>query len=271
MRARRFVFGFTMLMGMTAGTVRAEPRPPPEIVAIVAGSNHSPAPTIEELRYADDDAIQNARTLALLGSKTVLLVTPDAESTELGDVRRDGAATSAALVGAFERAFAALATAKRANRPTRFYFFFAGHGDVEGERPFLQLDDGRLWRDDLIAFLRRSPADENHVVIDACQSSLFVGSRGPGGERIPLARGFSPGRGSALAGTHWISDRPFERRQDARMGRVCQAGIFSHEVRSGLLGAADLNLDGRVTYRELAASSSGVPTRRSPIASIAPP
>jgi hypothetical protein len=32
-----------------------------------------------------------------------------------------------------------------------------------------------------------------------------------------------------------------------------QAGIFSHEVRSGLLGAADANHDGHVSYREIAA------------------
>jgi hypothetical protein len=32
-----------------------------------------------------------------------------------------------------------------------------------------------------------------------------------------------------------------------------QAGVFSHEVRSGLYGAADADGDGRVTYREIAA------------------
>ena len=33
-----------------------------------------------ELRYADDDAIQDARTMILLGASTTLLVTPDAET-----------------------------------------------------------------------------------------------------------------------------------------------------------------------------------------------
>src|SRR4051794_36137921 len=32
-----------------------------------------------------------------------------------------------------------------------------------------------------------------------------------------------------------------------------QAGVFSHEVRSGLYGAADANGDGQVSYREIAA------------------
>jgi hypothetical protein len=32
-----------------------------------------------------------------------------------------------------------------------------------------------------------------------------------------------------------------------------EAGVFSHEVRSGLYGAADANADGRVTYSEMAA------------------
>ena len=32
-----------------------------------------------------------------------------------------------------------------------------------------------------------------------------------------------------------------------------EAGVFSHEVRSGLFGAADADGDGRVTYAEIAA------------------
>jgi hypothetical protein len=45
-----------------------------------------------------------------------------------------------------------------------------------------------------------------------------------------------------------------------------QAGVFSHEVRSGLLGAADANGDGLVSYREIAAfidrANASVPNDR---------
>jgi len=45
-----------------------------------------------------------------------------------------------------------------------------------------------------------------------------------------------------------------------------QAGVFSHEVRSGLLGAADSDGDGQITYREIAAfverANAAVPNER---------
>src|SRR5687767_7180271 len=122
------------LVALSSGAAAAAE---PAVIAVIAGSNRSPGPGVENLRYADDDAIQNARALSLLGVTPILLVTPDAETRELGPAPAEGPATRAALVAALERAFAALAAAKRARRPTRFYFLFAGHGDTVEERPFL--------------------------------------------------------------------------------------------------------------------------------------
>jgi hypothetical protein len=227
--------------------------PGPAAVAVVVGSNQSPSPELPNLRYADDDAIQNARTLALLGAAAELLVSPDEETRDLFPaVRPAGPATRDALAAAIDRAFAALDRLRRAGRSTRFYFFFAGHGDTALDRPYLQMDDGRLWRDDLAQLLRRSPAEENHLVIDACNASLFVGSRGPGGDREPVRPGFSRTGGPAWPpGTGLLTARSAG--GQTHEWTEFQAGIFSHEVRSGLLGAADADLDGRVTYRELGA------------------
>ena len=242
------------LAARSSGSKAAAPgEPTAVVVAVVVGSNQSPSKTQPDLRYADDDAIQNARTMALLGATTLLLVSPDAESRELhSGVAPRARATRSALIAAFDEAFAALARAQRLGRPTRFYFFFAGHGDVADGQPFLQMDDGRLWRTDLLHLLQRSPASENHLVVDACYASLFVGSRGPGGERSPLPAGFSRGPGPAwpkstgLLTAHSSGGKTHEWTE-------FQGGVFSHEVRSGILGAADADLDGRVTYRELAA------------------
>src|SRR5437762_3404086 len=45
-----------------------------------------------------------------------------------------------------------------------------------------------------------------------------------------------------------------------------EAGVFSHEVRSGLYGAADADGDGEVTYREIAAfvarADAAIPNER---------
>ena len=167
-------------------------RRPELALAVVIGSNESPSPSLERLRYADDDAIQNARTLTLLGVRPLLLVSPDAETRELFPaVRPDGPATRAAVVAAFDRSAGRPPGPGRGRRPRSLYIFIAAHGDTEGGRAFLQLEDGRLWRDDLAELARRVGADQTHVVIDACHASVFVGSRGPGGDRFPLGFGFS--------------------------------------------------------------------------------
>lgn len=225
----------------------------PLVLAVVVGSNASPGPGLDPLRYADDDAIQNARTITLLGGDVQLLVTPDAETHELFPrVRPSGGATRAAISAAFARVAASVKAARARGRTSRLYVLFAGHGDEAGGRAFLQLDDGRLWREDLAEALTAAGADENHVVVDACRAWQFVGTRGPGGERAALAPGFS-----RHAGPDWPARTGFLTARSAggqtHEWTEFQGGIFSHEVRSGLLGAADLDGDGRVTYRELGA------------------
>jgi hypothetical protein len=252
-----------LLLALPLSAAAAEPP-----LAVVIGSNASPSATLDRLRYADDDAIQNARTLALLGARPRLLVTPDAETRELfPEARPDGPATLAAVVAAFEALARQAAAARARGTAARLYIFIAAHGDTEGNRPFLQLEDGRLWRDDLAALARRVDAAQTDVIIDACHASLFVGSRGPGGgERAPLGAGFSQRAG----GPTWPARTGFFTARSSggqtHEWTEYQAGIFSHEVRSGLLGGADIDLDGRVTYRELGAfvnrANQEIPNRK---------
>jgi hypothetical protein len=249
---------------------------PPLSVAIVVGSNHSPSAALENLRYGDDDAVQNARTLTLLGAETTLLVAPDAETRELFPMTHpDGPATRAALRAAFAHAATTLAAARAAGRHTELYFLFAGHGDMADGRPFLQLDDGRLWREDVGEMMRTAAADENHVIVDACYASSFVSSRGPGGERERLPAGFSHSERAVWpAHTGFLTARSSG--GQTHEWAEYQSGVFSHELRSGLVGAADVNLDGRVTYREIAAfvrrANEAIPNRRyRPELSTVPP
>jgi hypothetical protein len=243
-----------LALPLAPALARAEAAAEPAVTAaVVVGSNRSPREGTPSLHYADDDAVQGARTLALLGARTELLVTPDEETRELFPrATIAGAPTRAALAHALARAFATLAAAKSAGARTRFYFFYAGHGDVAGARPYLQLEDGRLYRDDLAELLRGSPADEHHVVIDACHASQFVANRGAGGQRTQLPAGFSQAAGprwparTGLLTARSLGDKTHEWTE-------FQSGVFSHEVRSGLLGGADADRNGKVTYRELGA------------------
>ncbi|HXI59197.1 MAG TPA: hypothetical protein VNO55_24185 [Polyangia bacterium] len=261
---------------LPARPARATGRPAPLSLAIVVGSNRGPSASQENLRYGDDDAIQSARMLTLLGTQTTLLVDPDAETRELFPGERpDGPATQAAMKSAFGRAAEKISAARAAGRPSRLYFFFAGHGDLADGRPFLQLEDGRLWREDLAELLRAANADDNHVLVDACYAASFVADRGPGGQRNRMAPGFSHSTGDI-----WPDHIGFLTARSAggqtHEWAEFQAGIFSHEVRSGLIGAADVNRDGRVTYREIAAfvqrANEAIPNRRyRPEVSTAPP
>ncbi|HVZ72837.1 MAG TPA: hypothetical protein VHJ20_10725 [Polyangia bacterium] len=259
-----------------ASTARAADAPSPYAYAIVVGSNHSPSSVLQDLKYGDDDAVQNARTFALLGADTTLLVAPDAETRELfPNTKPQAAATRVALRAAFDTAKAKLAEAHAAGRATNLYFLFAGHGDLADGRPFLQLDDSRLYREDLADMLRGAGADENHVVVDACYAAAFVSDRGPGGERDRLPPGFSSGTNAVWpARTGFLTARSSG--GQTHEWAEYQSGVFSHELRSGLMGAADVNVDGKVTYREIAAfvkrANEAIPNRRyRPELSTTPP
>src|ERR1700758_3212325 len=103
-----------------AAPAPAAPRPPAVSVAVVVGSNHAPAPPLQDLRFADDDAVQSARTLALLGAESTLLVTADSETRELyPTLVPTGPATRAALRAAFQAAAARIAGARAEGRRTR--------------------------------------------------------------------------------------------------------------------------------------------------------
>lgn len=221
--------------------------------ALIIGSNKSPSPAVAPLRYADDDALANDRTARLLGMQTVLLVSPDEDTKALFPrLSATPPASRAALKEALRHLSNEVRKARAAGHTTTLHVFFAGHGDREGGRSFLQLDDARLWPDDLADGVAGVGAEQNHIVIDACHAGEFVGARGPGGRRTSVAPGFS----TALS-PRWPARTGFLTARSAS-GQThewveFQGGIFSHEARSALVGGADVNLDGAITYRELAA------------------
>jgi hypothetical protein len=128
--------------------------------------------------------------------------------------------------------------------------FYSGHGDLESGEAFVALEGGRLYRRELVErLLEPSPASRNHVVIDACRSSFFI-ARGPGGVRRHVETTFAASTIAAnLPNTGFVLSTAGEAHEWERY----RAGIFSHQVRSALRGAADADHDGRITYAELAA------------------
>ncbi|HEY5924164.1 MAG TPA: caspase family protein, partial [Kofleriaceae bacterium] len=217
------------------------------------------------LRYADDDAVRyfqlfsrmaDARLLVVLDTQTQRRYPGLAAYTEpptLVNLER--------IVG--ELAVKMAADRQRGDRPV-LYFAFSGHGarDDRGEA-FLALIDGALTQhklyDDVLA---RMPTAFTHLIVDACNAGGVVGVRGgffdrqantqaapataddikPILEATPLAR--YPHIGVILATTLG---------QEAHEWSAIESGVFTHELLSGLLGAADVNADQMIEYTEVQA------------------
>jgi hypothetical protein len=229
------------------------PRPEAARFAIIVGVNTSLTGD-PPLRYADDDAAAYLELFRALGARTYLLsrfddgtrrLHPQA-AAEAQDPRR------AELAHVVDQVAADVARARARQVPTVVYFIYAGHGNVENGRGYLTLEDARLYGADLEQLIvDRVGGAETHFIVDACYSVFLAMSRGPGGERSD-AQGFSALGGlGARPGVGLLLSTSSAR--ESHEWSEFQAGVFSHEVRSGLLGAADANGDGQVSYREIAA------------------
>ena len=220
---------------------------------MILGVNHGVDADLKPLHYADDDAVRYQELFRSLGAKTVLLADLDQETSALSPQAAAEALppTRAFLSKAVSLLASEIAIAHGRGVKTSLYVLYSGHGNVDGEHAYLTLEDARL---DGAALghevLDAIAADENHLIVDACYSYFLVGGRGPGGERRPV-QGFSAlsdlGRRSDLGLLLSTSTG-----NESHEWGAFQAGVFSHEVRSGLYGAADFDGDGRISYAEMA-------------------
>jgi hypothetical protein len=224
------------------------------IFAIVVGVNRPLDPGTPTLLYADDDAILFHKLLSRMG-RSQLLIDPDEGTRRLhGSIAGALSPTRENLRRAMEGTLAAVEAARSRGERPQLFFIYSGHGDVKNNEGYLALADGRLTATDLDErLLSRSRAETNHVIVDACKSYFIVHEKRAGGTRQPVGQPFSrtsglarrfPNTGFLLSTSSGSSSHEWEE---------FQAGIFSHEVRSGLLGAADMNRDGQVSYNEMRA------------------
>ncbi|HKY38893.1 MAG TPA: hypothetical protein VJN18_23295 [Polyangiaceae bacterium] len=223
--------------------------------AIVVASNRSLSLALPDLQYADDDGARYQRLFRAAGTagSVELLTTFDRASGRLyPDLKGIAkAATRSELLRAAARLRQAVQSARAKGERTQLYFVFAGHGEVAGGRGYLHLEDTRIDG----TFIEREiiekiPAETKHVLLDSCNSFFVINPRKPGGRRWAtpkdMALGFSarhPEVGLFLSTNS--NEEVFEWSE-------LESGVFSHEVRSGLTGAADVNGDGTITYSELA-------------------
>ncbi len=226
---------------------------------VVVGHNDSDDPTLEPLQYADDDALRHAEVFGAGAERVDLLTELDEDSRALWGGRAYPAPTREAVISALEAVRGAMERAREEGDRPILIFVYSGHGSYDqAGRGFVYLKDGRLTTRDLyhhvIAPTRGAPVV---LVVDACNAALLVRSRGPSDLLRPagpttLRFEDYPHVGVVLASSSLGETHEW--------GRYL-SGIFSHELRSGLLGPADLNGDGQVGFAELAAFVSAANAR----------
>ncbi|MEX1368192.1 MAG: caspase family protein [Nannocystaceae bacterium] len=249
--------------GATGTTEPTTTRSGPRRFALVIGSNHTLDSSQAALRFADDDAARVAELLTETGVDTELVTLLDRDSQALFPelVARAHRPDGPGLEAAYSALLRRMEAAKAKGEPVELLIYYSGHGDVGPDgQGYLTLDGGKLTRKKLFGgLLSRSPADHNHVIIDACRSEQFVLSRGkdwqPDRADVDLSRtvekyldkshlGAFPNTGVVLAHSADQQTHEWDR---------YRGGIFTHELLSGLRGGADLNGDARIEYSELGA------------------
>ncbi len=263
---RRLVF-----LGFAAGLVLPAIAPAAEgreaLFALIIGVNKSVDEDLQPLRYADDDAARYFELFRSLGDRTYLMTRPDDTTRRLhpqaaAEARQPGRES---LQEAVRLLAADIERARKRRVRTTFYLVYAGHGNVKDNQGYISLEDARLTGrqilKDVVAAVR---ADQAHLVVDACHSFYLAYTRGPGGKRREI-HGFS--HVEELARNNQVGLLlSTSSARDSHEWEAFQAGVFSHEVRSGLYGAADADGDGRVSYREIAAfverANAAIPNER---------
>jgi hypothetical protein len=254
----RAVKHYSSLLLVACGLLFAGPataEPVTRTFAIVVANNRSLSLALPDLQYADDDAARYYRLFRAASAQggTELLTTFDRTSALLYPSLKEVAKppTRVELLRAVGRVRSAVLEARKKGERSQLYFVFAGHGEVAGGRGYVHLDDMRIDG----TFIEREiiekiPADIKHVLLDSCNSFFVINPRKPGGRRWAtpkdMALGFSARHPEVGLFLSTNSD------EEVFEWSELESGVFSHEVRSGLTGAADVNLDGNVTYAELA-------------------
>jgi len=227
-------------------------------IAIVVGANESRKSGLPALQFADDDAIRAALLFRMAAAETTILVDADSRTKQHFPSETFRWLAHADSPTTTNLRLALDAAVKRSRevhgrepaRKTHVYLVVSAHGgrSSEGEGAFM-LDDGPFWRSDLYERLLAhtqptafgsADVDYVHLIIDSCYSQNAVSDRG-GGATIPT----DGHRMSAIS--QRLADYPHvgvilatNESGKTQEWDLYQGGIFSHQILSALLGAADV-------------------------------
>ena len=237
--------------------------------AVVIAENRSLDPGVKPLQFADDDGAKTWELFQLFADRTALFVVLDADTARLHPdaARAAESPERAAIFDKLARFNAEMARDVDRGDEPELFFIYAGHGDVDGTgQGYINLRDAKLTRAELYRdIIAPSKAKFVHVIVDACKSYYLVNARGSTKRWVDDS---VPPEEGAAGDAHlqaFLEEEQLERHpragvivatsgdQETHEWSRYRGGILSHELRSALRGAADVNGDGRVEYSELRA------------------
>ncbi len=229
------------------------------VYALIIANNQSNDPKLASLQFADDDGARYFTAFQPMARQVTLLTVLDEETQRRfpGLAAQTRPPTRRELGDALARINALMKADRLEGKQPVFFFIFTGHGQrgEAGEGSIALLGE-QFTRSELFSqVLKPIQASTTHLIIDACDSYFFVNQRGS----LPVAAG------QAVAVAQFLEERSLDKfpdvgvvlstssQQESHEWAAINAGVFSHEVISALLGAADVNSDGKVEYSELRA------------------
>lgn len=200
-----------------------------ERYAVLIGSNSGESDE-PDLRFAESDAEQMYNVLKDVGG-----FRPENMLLLRGEVTT---AVERALIAINDRIRSATS---RANAQVMLLVYYSGHGDSRS----LHLARTTLELSVLEQLVRSSAAAFRVLIVDACRSGAIT--RVKGGVPAPA---FSVRVDDALNGEGVVFLTASSANEDAQESDQLGGSFFTHYLRSGLLGPADEDADGRVTLDE---------------------
>lgn len=198
--------------------------------ALVAGANVG-AEGDRALRWAEADATRVHRLFIELGGvdahRATLLAGATARALELAVARLSGE----------------VAEARRRGERTEVFVYYSGHGDGAT----LHLSDERLPRKRLEEWLEAVPADAVLTFIDACRTGAVRSGAARGMQHAP-AFDVRFARQAGPSGRVLIESAGAD--EVAQESDDLEGGFFTHQLLTGLRGAADADRDRQVSVAE---------------------
>jgi len=225
---------------------------------LIIANNHSRNQALKTLQYADDDGALYYRLFKPYATRITLLSQFD-NDTQKKHHDLNGlidTPTQTHIEQTIANYESEMKTLESQGQKSVFYFIYIGHGDTDNSgQAFLHLLDGSLYREKLFEIFKKTSAHLVHVILDACQAYALVSGRGieKNSEQDTLLFKEFLSKNDLNEYPHVGILLAYNQQQQTHEWSRLQAGVFSHVLRSGLYGVADINLDGVVEYSEIAA------------------